>query len=168
VHHSSAASALGETDVVREWWATYQMWARYGFSFGRDERNASRARSSVVSFRRALGSVTDETLAGSASAARSCALAREATTVEVAALGTVSVVDVFGTVIVIVTPPRAAGSAVTVDAAARPAAARTAAENASVITRRMTSTVEKASDRHRPGVVYGRPYMIASRMVTQR
>ena len=91
-------------------------------------------------------SATDEIRAGSASAARMCA-ASPAANVVVDAGGTVIVVEVTrsGTVTVIVTPP-GVDLAATVEAAAMPHAARTAAVNAIVIPRRMTQTVIRAPD----------------------
>ena len=64
-----------------------------------------------------------------------------------AAFGTVIVVEVasLGSVIVIVVPP-GLDPAVTVDAAATPQAARTAAENAIVMLRRMAATLMRPSD----------------------
>jgi hypothetical protein len=83
-------------------------------------------------------SATDEIRAGSPSAARTSAESPAATVVA-GERGTVIVVDVtrLGTVTVIVTPP-GVDLAATVEAAAMPHAARTAAVNASVIPRRMT------------------------------
>jgi hypothetical protein len=91
-------------------------------------------------------SATDEIRAGSASAARTWTASPTATVVA-AARGTVTVVEVtrLGTVTVIVTPP-GVDLAATVEAAATPHAARTAAVNVSVIPRRMTRTVIRASD----------------------
>lgn len=77
---------------------------------------------------------------GSTSAARRSAASRRLRAVEVAAFATVIVVAATssGNVITIV-DPAGLDRAVTVDAAATPQAASTAAENASVMLRRMTA-----------------------------
>src|SRR5581483_260535 len=79
LHQRSAASRRGVSGG-RAWCATYHTCARYGASFGRVARNASRSRSSAVSARRSARSGTPAICVGSSRAAASLTSGSSATT----------------------------------------------------------------------------------------